>query len=81
MCSIGRINLKLCLNYMQAPEMLQMVAHYFGKLDPSVTKMAEEAFTQATNHGKQFTPAQLEQLCAEADQVEEFVESLRCSYN
>merc|ERR1719201_490574 len=75
----GRINLKLCLNYMQAPEMLQMVAHYFGELTTTQKRSAKEAFTEATSQGVQFTPAQLEQLCAEADQVEDFVESVRNS--
>jgi len=76
----GRINLKLHLNYMQAPEMLQMLAHYFGELTPAQHSSAKAAFLEATTHGVQFTPAQLEQLCAEADQVEDFVSSVDSSY-
>jgi len=76
----GRINLKLHLNYMQAPEMMEMLAHYFGEVEDVQARRANAAFKQATSHGVQFTPAQLEQLCAEADQVEDFVQSLECSY-
>jgi len=76
----GRINLKLHLNYMQAPEMMEMLAHYFGEVNSVQERSANAAFKQATSHGIEFTPAQLEQLCAEADQVEDFVQSLQCSY-
>jgi len=73
----GRINLQLCLDYIQLPEAIQMMHHY---ADMGVTAEDEASFRstwkamQAT--GKQMTPAQMEQMCAEADTVVELVDSL-----
>eukprot|EP00658_Telonema_sp_P-2_P021145 TRINITY_DN18400_c0_g1_i5.p1 TRINITY_DN18400_c0_g1~~TRINITY_DN18400_c0_g1_i5.p1 ORF type:complete len:442 (+),score=148.78 TRINITY_DN18400_c0_g1_i5:284-1609(+) len=78
----GRINLQLCLDYMQAPEMLQMMEHYFAALPIPLTqkKLAAQTFETANKHGVVFTPAQVEQLCAEAETVADFIESLKESY-
>jgi len=74
----GRINLKLFLGYLEQPEAIGMVAHYFGgyrgeKLSDKEVRMLEEVFDELVEAEKRLTPAQLEQLCAEHDTVEGLV--------
>ena len=59
------------MGYLASEDALMMVEHYFG---------ATSAEQQDTFYAKfvpnVFTPAQVEQLCAEFDTVEEFIEGL-----
>lgn len=64
----GRINKKMLLGYLRGADALRMAQHYFG----SVTKEQADAFREAFTPDV-FTPAQVEQLCAEYDSFDEFV--------
>jgi hypothetical protein len=66
----GRIDKKIKLGYMGAEEALGLVAHYFGsKLSNNVV----QSMTEAINSGPgTITPAQVEQLCAEYDDIGDF---------
>lgn len=82
----GRIDKIVYLGYMQAAEAKQMVEHYFQ------TTVTEAQYTRLANalsvplkstpalyklYGERgFTPAELEQLCAEYDTIDEFLTNL-----
>ncbi|CAM9104163.1 unnamed protein product, partial [Ectocarpus fasciculatus] len=82
----GRIDKIVYLGYMQATAAFQMVEHYFQEtLSDTQKKRIEEAlaiplkttpsaFQMYGNKG--FTPAELEQLCAEYDDIDEFLTNL-----
>jgi len=71
----GRVNLKLYLGYIELPEACEMCSHYFGQdLSAAQREFLERTWARADRH--QFTPAQLEQLCAEADTLDQLLESL-----
>jgi len=64
----GRINKKMLLGYLLLPEAEKMVEHYFGDMSESQRLKLGMMFTPNV-----FTPAQVEQLCAEHDTVDEFL--------
>lgn len=64
----GRINKKLLLGYLHLQAAEQMVSHYFGELSVEQKSRLSSMFTPNV-----FTPAQVEQLCAEHDTVEQFL--------
>jgi len=70
----GRIDKKLKLGYMEAADAMKLVAHYFGfeagAALPAAVKAAMAA-AMAAGPGTT-TPAQVEQLCAEYDDLDEF---------
>jgi len=71
----GRVNLKLYLGYIELPEACEMISHYFGQdLTLAQRDFLEQTWTRANR--RQFTPAQLEQLCAEADTLDQLLGSL-----
>lgn len=84
----GRIDRKLRLGYMDAGNVVKMVEHCFlpfmddkklgrdgcgNVLKPEERSLIEKLFSDST---VQRTPAQIEQLCAEHDDVESFVDAL-----
>ena len=64
----GRINKKLYLGYLLLPEAAELVEHYFGPMTEGQRDRLGLMFTPNA-----FTPAQVEQLCAEHDTVEDFL--------
>ena len=64
----GRINKRMLLGYLLLPEATRMVEHYFGALTNSQLDGLGAAFTPNV-----FTPAQVEQLCAEYDSIDDFL--------
>ena len=68
----GRINKQVLMGYMQPNSALLMVEHYFGPMSNSQQSRFYSTFTPNV-----FTPAQVEQLCAEFDTVDEFLGGLR----
>jgi len=73
----GRIDKKLLLGYMAPRESCQMVGHYFQREMPQELSMRLEQAISGDDAlrlpGLNFTPAQLEQMCAEFDELEELV--------
>ena len=66
----GRIDKKIKLGYMAADDAVSLVAHYFGDaISAKVRTAMEEAIAQGPGTT---TPAQVEQLCAEYDNIDEF---------
>ena len=66
-----RINKQVLLGYLQPAEALLMVQHYFGEVTAEQKRRFGTDFTANV-----FTPAQVEQLCAEYDTVDEFLVGL-----
>jgi len=73
----GRIDKKLLLGYMAPRESCQMVGHYFQKEMPRDLALRLEQAISGDDAlrlpGLNFTPAQLEQMCAEFEDLEELV--------
>merc|ERR1712167_403224 len=67
----GRINKQILMGYLQPEDALMMVEHYFGE-----TSKVQRARFYKEFMPNVFTPAQVEQLCAEHDTVEEFLDGL-----
>jgi mitochondrial chaperone BCS1 len=80
----GRINKRLHFTFMQQREMVQMLTHHFGPLSNDriellnsiLIEKSEEAFNDG-DEGFNISPAEVEQLCAEADELEDFLAMLR----
>jgi chaperone BCS1 len=70
----GRVNLKLYLGYIELPEACEMIALYF-EVKPDARQHAELSKLWAVGN-RRYTPAQLEQLCAESDTVDELLAKL-----
>ena len=64
----GRINKKMLLGYLLLPDAQKMVEHYFGALTDDQIERFGRSFSNNV-----FTPAQVEQLCAEYDSFDEFI--------
>jgi len=64
----GRINKKMLLGYLHLAQAEKMVEHYFGTLTNEQRSRLASMFTPNV-----FTPAQVEQLCAEYDTVDDFL--------
>ena len=79
----GRIDQKLLLGYMNARNVIEMIKHYFqlgdDGLDFDLAKRVREAIVGSDAKGVpalNLTPAQVEQLSAEHDDVQSMVEAL-----
>ena len=70
----GRVNLKLYLGYIELPEACEMIGLYFGATPDGAQRLALEKLWASGN--RRYTPAQLEQLCAESDQIVDLLEAL-----
>ena len=67
--------------YVELPEATEMVQHYFGGyrgvlLDAAQRAALAGAWRALEGRGARLTPAQVEQLCAEHDSVDEFLHGL-----
>lgn len=70
----GRIDRCLLLGFLQPPEAARMVEHYFGV---ALTAEQQELLGRSLSGGHcQKTPAEMEQLCAEFDSVDEIIDHL-----
>ena len=69
----GRIDKKMYLGYMEAPYVIEMVKHYFqtDELAPEDEERIEDAVRNLN-----LTPAQVESMCASADELPEMMEAL-----
>ena len=76
----GRIDKKLLLGYMSAPHVVAMMEHYFqGALQVDQAQRVRNAIQGDDNMGLpslNLTPAQVEQMAAEHDEVEDMVLAL-----
>ncbi|CAE7475028.1 unnamed protein product, partial [Symbiodinium microadriaticum] len=71
-----RIDKIIYLGYLQAPEAKEMIEHYFkSPLSDSQWKRLETALGSPPGMAD-FTPAEVEQLCAEYDEVDDFLDAL-----
>lgn len=77
----GRIDKKLKLGYMQTLDVQQMLSHYFQS--PTLTSQQVERISKAINGNAlqdraklELTPAQIEQLCAEHEELESMIAAL-----
>lgn len=68
----GRVNLKLYLGYIELPEACEMMALYFGSAVTSAQRALICAVWEA-KHRRYYTPAQLEQLCAESETIDDLI--------
>lgn len=82
----GRINTKLLFTFMQEPEMKEMLAHHYGneltsKKEVLLHEILEAKHQHELDEGNEegfcITPAEVEQLCAEADTLDDFFKALR----
>eukprot|EP00947_MAST-08B_sp_MAST-8B-sp1_P003851 g3851.t1 len=72
----GRVNLKLYLGYIELDEACSMIALYF--LGPPTAAQRQDLQGVWTAPGRrEYTPAQLEQLCAESDTIDDLVAVLQ----
>merc|ERR1712154_632813 len=74
----GRIDKKLILGYMPPSEIILMLEHYFQmKLDPNQRMRIEDLICDVSSGPKlEVTPAQVEQLAVEHDDIEIMLEAL-----
>ena len=68
--------------YVELPEATEMVQHYFGGyrgvlLDAAQRAALAGAWRVLEGRGARLTPAQVEQLCAEHETVDELCDALR----
>jgi len=70
----GRVNLKLYLGYIELPEACEMIALYFGQ-QPNASQHSNLKKLWSSGN-RRYTPAQLEQLCAESELVDELLAKL-----
>jgi len=68
----GRINKQILMGYLDGASALLMVQHYFGEISDAQRERFHTTFTPDV-----FTPAQVEQLCAEYDDVDGFLGGLK----
>eukprot|EP01134_Creolimax_fragrantissima_P005598 CFRG5598T1 len=68
----GRVNMTVHLGYMQTPQVIEIVQHYFAC---TLTDDEMEAIDAIMAGSKRlFTPAEMEQLCCEFDTISDFME-------
>ena len=74
----GRIDKKLLLGYMEVPDVVVMLEHYFQTtLDKEQKRRLQLALTgDSTSPQLKLTPAQIEQMTAEHDEVEGMISAL-----
>ena len=79
--SPGRIDKKIMLGYMKAPHVVQMLEHYFqkrlnleqiGEIEKIIAGDARENVASLN-----MTPAQVEQLSAEYDDLDDMIDALK----
>lgn len=70
----GRVNRQLLLGYMSRPQIQNMLEYYFATSlsNPQAGRLDQIFATNARN----FTPAQIEELCAEYDEVDDALSAL-----
>jgi mitochondrial chaperone BCS1 len=67
----GRIDKKIMLGYMCAADVISMLEHYFQiSLRPEQKRRVENAISSGSLN---LTPAQVEQMTAESDEIEEMI--------
>jgi mitochondrial chaperone BCS1 len=71
----GRVNKKIYMGRMRVEEALQMIAHYYGELKEGELEEIRGVFVE-----EQWSPAELESMCADFDTVREFIDSLAEKY-
>ena len=72
----GRIDKKLLLGYMETPDVILMLEHYFQtKLDESQRARIQQVMS-GNERLLKLTPAQVEQLTAEHDEIEGMISAL-----
>ena len=76
------VHTQLYLGFIELPEAIEMVRHYFGGYRGVVfEETAREQLTSTWQRveaaGIQLTPAQLEQLCSEFETVTDLVDGLK----
>lgn len=74
----GRIDKKLLLGYMEIEDVMKMLEHYFQSVLSEKQKQRVEIVIKGEGGrcGLNLTPAQLEQLTAEHDDLEEMIWAL-----
>ncbi|RLN50845.1 hypothetical protein BBJ28_00022636 [Nothophytophthora sp. Chile5] len=73
----GRISKKILLGYMSAQQMEEMIAYYFSTtFSPEQRSRLEALSDSAAISSEVFTPADIEELCAEYDSVDEVLEHI-----
>jgi ATP-dependent 26S proteasome regulatory subunit len=75
----GRINTKLHLDYMSDKSVIAMFAHHFAEATAAEKDKLLHTLAikrQLSTHGFKMSGAEVEQLCAECDSVEEFITEL-----
>ena len=82
----GRIDQKLLLGYMKWPHVVAMIQHYFqlgdeGLSEDLVARVRDAVLGNGATGvpGLDLTPAQVEQLSAEHDEVEDMIEALEAN--
>ncbi|KAJ8527429.1 hypothetical protein ON010_g14835 [Phytophthora cinnamomi] len=70
----GRVNKKLMLGYMNSAQVQNMIEYYFAT---TCTRMQREALQGVTGSATPVTPAAVEALCSEHDDVDAVVEAFR----
>eukprot|EP00760_Papus_ankaliazontas_P002234 PhM_4_TR10904/c0_g1_i1/m.49327/K08900/BCS1; mitochondrial chaperone BCS1 len=76
----GRINLQLFLSYMTDEDFVRMVRHHYAEeVTPEKEKKVMHTFLDKSGLDSQFeiTPAEVEQLCAEHETIDSFIEGLK----
>ena len=72
----GRIDKKILLGYMAAEDVVAMLRHYFQTtLTPDQIQRVEKAFDRASSPLR-LTPAQVEQMTAEYEDLDDMIEAL-----
>lgn len=73
----GLVTLRLHMQEFSVECALQMIRHYFGVIDSSMEeKISETIQNTVAAKGRGYSPAELEQFCAENDTVESILEAL-----
>lgn len=74
----GRIDKKILLGYMAAVDVIKMLEHYFmTKLETTQTLRVDEAINGNSSRPRlNLTPAQVEQLAAEHDELDDMILAL-----
>lgn len=72
----GRVNKKLFMGYMNTKQVQNMLEYYFSmKLSGAQTDSLEEIMIGSTS--KQFTPAEVEEFCAECETIDQVLRRIR----
>jgi chaperone BCS1 len=75
----GRVNLQIYMGFIQCPDAVKMVNHYYPNSAQAALDSVKEAFERKDRscvHGLKMSPAEFEQLCAESDTIPQLVTTL-----